>query len=109
VVGFSLVVVPLAVLLLMTVQAIAYLRTRDLVAAAAARGARAGASTGDGGAVADALLARSLPAAASVRCAATADGDLVVVRCRGAIPAVIPLPRPLLPVRVTARAVREDR
>ncbi len=120
VVGFALVVVPLVVLLLATVQAIAYLRLRDLAAAAAAQGARrgaaAGASTRDGGAFADAVLARSLPAGAKdrVRCTGAEEGGaggstLVVVRCRGAVPAVLPLPHPLLPIRVTARAVREGR
>jgi Flp pilus assembly protein TadG len=120
VVGFALVVLPLVVLLLATVQAVAYLRLRDLVAAAAEQGARrgaaAGASTRDGGALADGVLDRSLPrgAAGRVRCTGAQEGGaggpaLVVVRCRGAVPALLPLPHPLLPVRVSASAVREGR
>jgi Flp pilus assembly protein TadG len=114
VVAFALVVVPLAVLVLATVQAVAYLRLRDLVAAAAEQGARAGAAAGastrDGGAVADAVLDRSLPAAVrgAIRCAGTGDGTaLVVVRCRGTVPGI--LARPDLPIRVGAHAVREGR
>ena len=120
VVGFALVVVPLTVLVLATVQAIAYLRLRDLAAAAAEQGARrgavAGASTRDGGAFADAVLAGSLPDGATgrVRCAGAEErgaggSTLVVVRCGGTVPAVLPLPHPLLPIRVTAHAVREHR
>jgi Flp pilus assembly protein TadG len=120
VVGFALVVLPLVVLLLATVQAVAYLRLRDLVAAAAEQGARraaaVGASTRDGGAFADDVLERALPrgAAGRMRCTGGQEGGaggstLVVVRCRGAVPAVLPLPHPLLPVRVSARAVREGR
>jgi Flp pilus assembly protein TadG len=119
VVGFALVVVPLVVLVLATVQAIACLRLRDLVAAAAEQGARAGAAAGastrDGAALADAVLARSLPARSrgAIRCTATEDGTgevaLVVVRCEGSIPAIIPLSRPRLPVRSTAHAPREGR
>ncbi|HST66689.1 MAG TPA: hypothetical protein VLM05_15995, partial [Mycobacteriales bacterium] len=80
VVGFALVVVPVLVLVLVTVQAIAYLRLRDLVAAAAEQGARrgaaAGASTRDGAALADAVLAGSLPPAAhgTIHCTATETG-----------------------------------
>jgi Flp pilus assembly protein TadG len=115
VVGFALVVVPLVVLVLATVQAVAYLRLRDLVAAAAEQGARAGAAAGastrDGGAVADAVLDRSLPAGArgAIRCTGTEAGApaLVVVRCRGTVPGV--LARPDLPIRVSAHAVREGR
>lgn len=116
VVGFALVVVPLVVLVLVTVQAIAYLRLRDLVAAAAEQGARhgaaAGASTRDGGAFADAVLDRSLPARAraGIGCAAEGAGPmLVVVRCRGAVPAILPLPHAVFPLRVTAHALREGR
>lgn len=60
------------------------------------------------------LLARSLPARAvgRVRCAAGEQAGaggtvLVVVRCHGAVPAV--LPQADLRVRVTARAVKEGR
>lgn len=113
--AFALVVVPLVMLVLATVQAVAYLRLRDLVAAAAEQGARAGAAAGasprDGGAVADAVLDRSLPAGArgAIRCTGTEDGAaaLVVVRCRGTVPGI--LGRPDLPIRVSAHAVREDR
>lgn len=111
VLGFALVLLPLAVLLLATVQAIAYVRLHELVAAASAQGARragaAGASTRDGGVAADAVLRRSLPDRARVRCAGDSDGFLVAVRCVGSVPAVLPFPHASLPVRVTARAVRE--
>lgn len=115
VVGFVLVVVPVAVLLLATLQGIAYLRLHGIVAAGAAEGARwaaaAGRSTRDGGTVAEQVLVRS-PAAGRVRCTAVEEaGDggvvLVVVRCRGAVPAV--LPPADLRLRATARAVREGR
>lgn len=120
VVGFALVVVPLVVLVLVTVQAIAYLRLRDLIAAAAEQGARAGAAAGastrDGAALADAVLARSLPAGArgAIRCAGAEESGaggvaFVVVRCQGSIPAIVPLPRTRLPVRVTAHVPREGR
>jgi Flp pilus assembly protein TadG len=118
VVGFALVAVPVVVLVLLTVQAIAYLRLRDLVAAAAEQGARqgaaAGASTRDGGAFADAVLDRSLPAGArgAIRCAGAAeDGGpvLVAVRCRGTVPSILPIPQPRVPIRITAHAVREGR
>ena len=114
VVAFALVVVPLVVLVLATVQAVAFLRLRDLVAAAAEQGARAGAAAGastrDGGAVADAVLDRSLPAGArgAIRCAGAEEGTaLVVVRCRGTVPGIFR--HPDLPIRVGAHAVREGR
>lgn len=114
VVAFVLVVLPVAVLLLATLQGVAYLRLHGIVAAGAAEGARwaaaAGRSTGDGAVVAEQVLARS-PAAGRVRCTAAdevADGGvvLVVVRCRGSVPAV--LPPADLTIQATARAVEED-
>ncbi len=119
VVGFAMVVVPLVVLVLATVQAVAYLRLRDLVAAAAEQGARAGAAAGastrDGAALADAVLDRSLPAGArgAIRCTGAEEGTgevtLVVVRCEGSMPAIVPVPRAHLPVRSTAHVPREGR
>ena len=115
VVGFALVAVPVAVLLLTVLQAIAYLRLHATVAAAAAEGARwaaaDGRSTRDGGAIAEQVLGRS-PVAGRVHCAATeqpgtAGTVLVVVRCRGTAPAV--LPPPDVPLHATARAVTEGR
>ncbi len=115
VVGFVLVVVPVAVLLLATLQSVAYLRLHGIVSAGAAEGARwaaaAGRSTGDGGPVAERVLSRT-PAAGRVRCTAAEEaGDggvvLVVVRCRGPVPAV--LPPADVQVGATARAVREGR
>jgi Flp pilus assembly protein TadG len=111
--GFALVVVPLVVLVLATVQAVAYLRLRDLVAAAAEQGARAGAAAGastrDGAALADAVLAQSLPAGArgAIRCTGSEDGAtaLVVIRCGGTVRGV--LLHAGLPIRVAAHAVRE--
>jgi len=111
VVAFVLVVVPVAALVVAVLQAVAYLRVRDVVAAGAAEGARwaaaAGRSTGDGGPVAERLLGRS-PGTGGVACAAAEEAGaggtvLVVVRCAG------PLPRSPVRLSVTARAVKEGR
>ena len=111
VVAFVLVLVPVAGLVLGVLQAVAYLRVRDVVAAGAAEGARwaaaAGRFPGDGGRVAERVLARS-PGTGAIRCVADeevgAGGTvLVAVRCAG------PLPRSPLRLSVTARAVVEGR
>jgi Flp pilus assembly protein TadG len=113
-VSFVLVVVPVAVLLLATLQGIACVRLHGIVAAGAAEGARwaaaAGRSTRDGGPVAERVLAGS-PAGGRVRCAAGEQAGaggvvLVVVRCRGTVPALGPVH---LRLRTTARAVVEAR
>ena len=111
VVAFVLVLVPVAGLVLGVLQAVAYLRVRDVVAAGAAEGARwaaaAGRSTGDGARVAERVLARS-PGTGGMACAAAEETGaggtvLVVVRCAG------PLPRSPLRLSVTAPAVAEGR
>lgn len=120
VVGFVLVAVPLLLLVLTVLQAVAYLHQRAVVAAGAAEGARwaaaADRSTRDGGPVAERVLGRGLPArtAERVRCVAGEEAGaagtvLVVVRCGGGLPAVLPLAGRSLPVRVTARALKEGR
>jgi Flp pilus assembly protein TadG len=109
VVGFVGVVVPLVALVLGVLQAVAWLRVRDVVAAAAAEGARWAAASGrspaDGGPVAERILARS-PVAGRVSCTGWADPRppgtvLVTVRCTG------PVPRSPLHVTTTASAFRE--
>jgi Flp pilus assembly protein TadG len=120
VVEFVLVTVPLVVLLLAVLQVAAYLHLRAVVVAGAAEGARHGAaadrSTRDGGPAAERVLAAGVSprTAAAIRCAATEQAGaggavLVVVRCAGAVPALVPLVGPVLPVDVTARALKEGR
>ena len=78
-VDFVLVSLPLLALLLGVLQVAAYLHLRNVVVASAAEGARQAAvadrSTGDGGPLAEQVLARGLPArtAAGVRCTATEE------------------------------------
>ena len=118
-VDFVLVSVPLLALLLGVLQVAAYLYLRNVVVASAAEAARQAAaadrSTRDGGPLAEQVLARGLPAAAAgLRCTAAEEAGvagtvLVVVRCRGAVPALVPLTGPVLPVDATARALKEGR
>ncbi|MGB9377649.1 MAG: TadE/TadG family type IV pilus assembly protein [Mycobacteriales bacterium] len=118
VVEFALVSVLLVMLLLGVMQVGIYLHIRNVVAASAAEGARYGANAdvdlGQGGPRASDVIARSLgpSTAARVPCSAAAQpgvsgSTLVAVRCRGALPVFFaPLGR-LLPVDVTARALKE--
>lgn len=118
VVEFALVSVLLVMLLLGVLQVGVYLHVRNVVAASAAEGARYGANANvdlfDGGLRATDITSRSLgPATASrVPCSASAQpgaegATLVAVRCRGALPVFFaPLGR-LLPMDVTARALKE--
>jgi len=119
-VDFVLVALPLLALLLGVLQVAAYLHLRNVVVAAAAEGARQAAvadrSTRDGGPRAEQVLARGVSrgAAAGMRCTATeaagAGGAvLVTVRCRGAVPALLAPTGPVLPVDVTAHALKEGR
>jgi Flp pilus assembly protein TadG len=119
-VDFVLVALPLLTLLLAVLQVAAYLHLRAVVVASAAEGARQAAvadrSTRDGGPLAERVLARGVPAraAAGIRCVAAEEAGpagavLVAVRCRGAVPAVLALTGPVLPVEVTAHALKEGR
>ncbi len=119
-VDFVLVALPLLALLLTVLQGAAYLHLRAVVVASAAEGARQAAaadrSTADGGPAAEQVLARgaSARAAAGIRCTAVeepgaAGAVLVAVRCHGAVPALLALTGPVLPVDVTAHALKEGR
>lgn len=119
-VDFVLVALPLLALLLGVLQVAAYLHLRNVVVASAAEGARQAAvadrSTRDGGPLAEQVLARgvSARAAAGVQCDATEEAGaagsvLVAVRCRGAVPALLSLTGPVLPVDATAHALKEGR
>ena len=119
-VDFALVSLPLLALLLGVLQAAAYLHLRDVVVAGAAEGARQAAaadrSTGDGGPLAEQVLAGGVSdrVAAGLRCtcaeeAGAAGTVLVAVRCRGAVPALLAAVGPVLPVDVTAHALKEGR
>ena len=120
VVEFVLVTVPLLFLLLAVLQVAVYLHLRNVVVASAAEGARYGAaadrSTRDAGPLAELVLAQGVSerTAAGVACAAAEEAGaggavLVVVRCRGSVPALVRVLGPVLPVDVTARALKEGR
>jgi Flp pilus assembly protein TadG len=120
VVEFVLITVPLLLLLLAVLQVAAYMHLRNVVVASAAEGARYAANadrpSADGGPFAEDVLARgvSARAAAAIHCTgeeeAGAGGTvLVAVRCRGAAPALLAVLGHLLPIRATARAIKEGR
>ncbi len=115
---FALVLILLIVLLLGVLQVAVYLHVRNVVAASAAEGARYAANA-DVGVAAGAprsseLIGRSLGARTQAKFACTAAPQvgaggttLVAVRCQGALTVFFaPLGR-LLPVDVTARALKE--
>jgi Flp pilus assembly protein TadG len=120
VVEFVLVSIPLLFLLLVVLQVAVYVHVRNVVVASAAEGARYGANadraTGDGGPYAEQVLGRGLSvhAATGIRCTAGEDAGaagtvLVAVRCGGTLPTVLSVGGRLLPVNVTARAIKEGR
>jgi Flp pilus assembly protein TadG len=119
-VEFVLVSVPLLFLLLTVLQVAVYLHLRAVVVASAAEGARYAAeadrSTTDGARFAEEILAAgtSPHTSAAVHCTATeqagADGlVLVEVRCSGELPALISGVGHVLPLDVSAHAVKEGR
>ena len=119
-VDFVLVALPLLALLLGILQVAAYLHLRNVVVASAAEGARRAAvadrSTRDGGRQAERVLARGVSprVAEGVHCTATEEAGvagavLVTVRCRGAVPALLALTGPVLPVDATAHTLKEGR
>lgn len=120
VVEFALMTAPLVLLLLGVLQVVVYLHVRNVVVASAAEGARAAApadrSTSDGGPAAERVLTAGVPerVAAGIDCAATEEAGaggsvLVVVRCRGGVPALLAAAGPELPVDATAHALKEGR
>ena len=120
VVDFVLVSAPLLFLLFGILQIATYLHLRNVVVASAAEGARHAAaadrSTVDGGPRAERVLAAGLSerVAQDIRCAAAEEVGaagvvLVVVRCRGEVPALLSLLGPVLPVDVSGHALKEGR
>ena len=119
VVEFVLVTVPLLALLLSVVQVAVYLHVRNVVVAAAAEGARHGANadrpSGSAGPYARDVLARGLSERTADRMSCTAAEQpgaggtvLVVVRCSGAVPSLLPFLGALLPIDVAAHALKEE-
>ena len=120
VVEFSLVVVMLLTLLLAIVQGAIYLHIRNVTAASAAEGARyaanADAVPGQGAARAIDVVGRGigLQTASRLRCSESEDAGpggvaVAVVRCSGALPVFFAPLGEVLPLDVTARAVKEGR
>jgi len=118
VVEFALVSVLLVMLLLGVLQVGVYLHVRNVVSASAAEGARHGANADvdlhEGGLRATDVIGRSLgpTTAARLPCAASAQpgaggSTLVAVRCSGALPVFFAPLGSLLPMDVTARALKE--
>jgi len=118
VVEFALVSVLLVMLLLGVLQVGVYLHIRNVVSASAAEGARHGANADvdlqEAGPRASDIIARSLgpTTAARVPCSTSAQpgaggSTLVAVRCRGALPVFFAPLGKVLPMDVTARALRE--
>ncbi len=118
VVEFALVSVLLVMLLLGVLQVGVYLHIRNVVAASAAEGARYGANTDvdeyQGGLRATDIIGKALGprTAGRVPCSATSQAGaggttLVAVRCRGALPVFFAPLGKLLPLDVTARALKE--
>ena len=108
----------IVVLLLAVLQVAVYVHVRNVVVASAQEGARyaANADVPTGAAEARTLevVARATTAQTADGLACTADQEadasgltLVVVRCEGAVPALLAGLGNLLPVRVTGRAVEE--
>jgi|SRR6266568_3705962 len=120
VVEFVLIAVPLLFLLLAVLQVAVYLHLRNVVVASAAEGARYGANadrtTSDGAPFAEQVLRYGVRgrAAAAIHCTAAEEHGaggtvLVAVRCRGSVPTLLSAVGDLLPVDVTARAIKEGR
>ncbi|MEU2351191.1 TadE/TadG family type IV pilus assembly protein [Modestobacter sp. NPDC049651] len=118
VVDFVLVSVLVVALLLAVLQVAVYVHVRNVVVASAQEGARYGANADvPAAAAADRTLevvarATTAQTAAGLACTAGQEADpsglaLVVVRCEGAVPALLAGLGNLLPVRVTGRAVEE--
>ena len=118
VVDFVLVSVLILTLLLAVLQVAVYVHVRNVVTASAQAGARYAANAdvdpASGAARTVEVVARatSEQTAAGLRCSSTEEVDvggltLVVVRCSGAVPALLGSLGDLLPLEVTGRAVKE--
>lgn len=120
VVDFVLVSILLIFLLFGVLQVAVYFYVRNVVTASAAEGARHAANadvdSAAGGGYTDELIGRAVGSGVqrSVRCrsgeqAGAGGSTLVVVRCSGALrPVFAPLKR-VLPMNVSARALKEGR
>jgi TadE-like protein len=109
----GLVLVPLLIVLVGTVQVAVFLYAQHVVVAAVEEGARVGSAAGrtpaDGVDYANALLGAGLgPSATNVAIDGHQAGDWVVVDAHGGLPLVIPwLPAWRLPLDAQAQARRE--
>jgi len=119
VVDFVLVSVLILGLLLAVLQVAVYVHVRNVVTASAQEGARYAANAdvpSDAGAARTVEIverATSHRTAQGLACTSTEEVDadsglrLVVVRCAGAVPSLVPALANLLPVSVTGRSVKE--
>ncbi len=118
VVEFVLVSVLIVVLLLAVLQVAVYVHVRNVVTASAQEGARYAANADVDSALGAARTVEVVARATSVRtaeglsCSAAEETDasgltLVVVRCTGAVPALLADLGNLLPLEVTGRAMKE--
>jgi Flp pilus assembly protein TadG len=118
VVDFVLVSVLIVGLLLAVLQVAVYVHVRNVVTAAAQAGARYAANAD---VPSDAGAGRTVEVVAGATSAQTADGlvcssneeidasglTLVVVRCDGSVPSLLPALGNLLPLSVTGRSIKE--
>ena len=115
---FSLVLVPLVLLVVCVLQVATFLHVRNVLAASAAEGARFAANADvpavAGGPRAEEIAGSALPASVlgGIECAGaervTDEGlGVVAVHCRGALPTVVAALGDVLPVDVTGRAIAE--
>jgi Flp pilus assembly protein TadG len=118
VVDFVLVSVLILTLLLAVLQVAVYVHVRNVVVASAQEGARYAAnadvdsSTGAARTVRIVAQATSPRTASGLVCTSGEEQDptgltLVVVRCDGSVPALLPALGNLLPIRATGRALKE--
>jgi Flp pilus assembly protein TadG len=118
VVEFVLVSILIVILLLAVLQVAVYVHVRNVVTASAQEGARYAANAdvdsalGAARAVEVVARATSEQTAEGLACTSTEETDasgltLVVVRCSGAVPALLADLGDLLPLEVTGRAVKE--
>ncbi len=118
VVDFVLVSLLIVALLLAVLQVAVYAHVRNVVTASAQEGARFAAnadvdsSLGAARTVEVVARATSVRTAAGLSCTSAEEVDssglaLVVVRCTGAVPSLLPVLGELLPLEATGRAVKE--
>ena len=118
VVDFVMVSILIVTLLLAVLQVAVYVHVRNVVTASAQEGARFAANadvdSASGAARTVEVVARatSVQTAQGLHCSSAEEADssgltLVVVRCSGAVPALLASLGDLLPLEVTGRAVKE--